>query len=76
MDHPRLKHHTNFHIFEDYHPVICCTVSRRVAGGELSEGGYIQGAGDDTENWAHGLSPPVFWANREVLLSTPEAELA
>jgi tRNA A64-2'-O-ribosylphosphate transferase len=63
------------HIFEDYHPVICCTVSRRVAGGELSEGGYIQGAGDDTENWAHGLSSPVFWANREVLLSTPEADL-
>ncbi|KAE9374593.1 tRNA a64-2'-o-ribosylphosphate transferas-like protein [Stipitochalara longipes BDJ] len=62
-------------IFEDFHPVICCTVSRRVAGGELSECGYIQGAGDDTENWAHGLSPPVFWANREVLLSTPEAEL-
>jgi tRNA A64-2'-O-ribosylphosphate transferase len=46
-----------------------------VAGGELSEGGYIQGAGDDTENWAHGLSPPLFWAKREVLLSTPEAEL-
>ncbi|PMD43469.1 tRNA a64-2'-o-ribosylphosphate transferas-like protein [Hyaloscypha variabilis F] len=62
-------------IFEDFHPVICCTVSRRVAGGENSEGGYIQGAGDDTENWAHGLSPPVFWANREVLLSTPETEL-
>jgi tRNA A64-2'-O-ribosylphosphate transferase len=62
-------------IFEDFHPMICCTVSRRMAGGELSEGGYIQGAGDDTENWAHGLSPPVFWANRETLLSTPEAEL-
>ena len=62
-------------VFEDFHPVICCTVSRRVAGGELSEGGYIQGAGDDTENWAHGLSPPVFWAKREVLLSAPEAEL-
>lgn len=62
-------------IFEDFHPVICCTVSRRVAGGELSEGGYIQGAGDDTENWARGLSPPVFWANKELLLSTPEIEL-
>jgi len=62
-------------IFDDFCPVICCTVSRRVAGGELSEGGYIQGAGDDTENWSYGLSPPIFWANREVLLSTPEAEL-
>jgi tRNA A64-2'-O-ribosylphosphate transferase len=46
-----------------------------VVGGELSGGGYIQGAGDDTENWAHGLSPPVFWANKELLLSTPELEL-
>lgn len=40
-------------IFEDYHPIICCTSSRRViAGAEMSEGGYIQGAGDDTEHWA------------------------
>lgn len=62
-------------IFEDFHPVICCTVSRKVAGGEISEGGYIQGAADDTENWALGLSPPVYWANREVLSSTPESRL-
>src|SRR6266487_750297 len=48
-------------IFEDFHPIICCTVSRRVSGGEISEGGYIQGAGDDTENWAHGLTPSIFW---------------
>ncbi|KAF8847644.1 tRNA a64-2'-o-ribosylphosphate transferas-like protein [Acephala macrosclerotiorum] len=62
-------------VFGDFHPVICCTVSRRVAGGEVSEGGYIQGAGDDTENWAHGLTPPVFWANKPLLLNTPENEL-
>lgn len=65
----------NPQIFEEYHPVICCTVSRRVVGGEVSEAGYIQGAGDDTENWAHGLSPPIFWANKEVLISTPEVKL-
>jgi tRNA A64-2'-O-ribosylphosphate transferase len=62
-------------IFEEFHPIICCTVSRRVAGAEVSERGYIQGAGDDTENWAHGLSPPIFWANREILTSTSESEL-
>ncbi|KAK8034351.1 hypothetical protein PG993_009346 [Apiospora rasikravindrae] len=62
-------------IFEDYHPVICLTSSRRVQGGEMSEGGYIQGAGDDTENWALGLTPVVFWRNEELLLSTPEADL-
>ncbi|QSZ35585.1 hypothetical protein DSL72_008455 [Monilinia vaccinii-corymbosi] len=62
-------------IFEDFHPVICCTVSRRVSGGEVSEGGYIQGAGDDTENWAHGLTPKIFWANQEILLETGEDDL-
>ncbi|KAL8392778.1 hypothetical protein RB595_002816 [Gaeumannomyces hyphopodioides] len=62
-------------IFEAFHPIICCTSSRRVAGTEMSESGYIQGAGDDTENWAHGLTPPVFWANAARLLATPEADL-
>jgi tRNA A64-2'-O-ribosylphosphate transferase len=62
-------------VFEDFHPVICCTSSRRVSGTEVSEGGYIQGAGDDTENWAHGLTPPVFWANFGLLMDTPEEEL-
>ncbi|KAI1121938.1 initiator tRNA phosphoribosyl transferase [Nemania abortiva] len=62
-------------IFDDAHPVICCTSSRRVPGGEMSEGGYIQGAGDDTENWALGLTAPVFWNNIDLLLSTPESDL-
>ncbi|RDL32071.1 Uncharacterized protein BP5553_09473 [Venustampulla echinocandica] len=61
-------------IFEDFHPIICCTVSRRVAGGVI-EGDYVQGAGDDSENWAHGLSPPIFWENYEALLSTSESDL-
>jgi tRNA A64-2'-O-ribosylphosphate transferase len=63
-------------IFEDYRPVICCTASRRIVGGsEMDEGGYIQGAGDDTENWAHGLTPPVFWKHSQELLDTPETDL-
>lgn len=63
-------------IFEDCHPVICCTSSRCVVGGaEMGEGGYIQGAGDDTENWARGFTPAVFWRHAEVLAETPEADL-
>ena len=62
-------------IFEDFRPIICCTVSRRLADGESGGGDYIQGAGDDTENWAHGLTPSIFWSNRETLLSTPEYDL-
>lgn len=41
----------------------------------MSEGGYIQGAGDDSEGWAYGLTPPVFWANREILKNTAEDDL-
>lgn len=41
----------------------------------MSEGGYIQGAGDDSESWAYGLTPPVFWANRDILKNTLESDL-
>lgn len=62
-------------LFDDFHPVVCCTSSRRVPGGEMSEAGYIQGAGDDTENWALGLEPALFWRHRAALLAVPEADL-
>ncbi|KAK3308828.1 tRNA A64-2'-O-ribosylphosphate transferase [Chaetomium strumarium] len=62
-------------IAEEYHPVVCCTASRRVVGAEMSEAGYIQGAGDDTENWALGLTAEVFWRHRETLLAASESEL-
>jgi tRNA A64-2'-O-ribosylphosphate transferase len=41
----------------------------------MDEGGYIQGAADDTEMWAHGLEAPLFWENIDELLETPEPEL-
>ncbi|KAL5604080.1 hypothetical protein BROUX41_002069 [Berkeleyomyces rouxiae] len=65
-------------VFDGFRPVICCTASARsmTAGGEIFSGaGYVQGAADDTEMWAHGLTAPLFWAHREALLATPEAEL-
>lgn len=62
-------------IFQDYRPVICCTASKRVVGSEMDQGGYIQGAGDDTENWAQGLTPDVFWTHTDDLLEASEAEL-
>ena len=60
---------------DDFYPVVCCTASRRVAGAEASEGRYIQGAGDDSEGWSRGLTPPVFWKYREKLRATPEHNL-
>ncbi|KAK8171478.1 tRNA '-O-ribosylphosphate transferase [Phyllosticta citrichinensis] len=61
--------------FQDFHPVILCTSSRRVLAGEVSEGGYVQGAGDDAEGWACGLTPQLFWDNKQKLLETAEGEL-
>lgn len=61
--------------FPDFHPVICCTVSKRTSGSEFGHGVYIQGAGDDTENWAHRLTPSIFWGNTQILLSAADNEL-
>ncbi|OCK77273.1 tRNA a64-2'-O-ribosylphosphate transferase [Lepidopterella palustris CBS 459.81] len=62
-------------VFLDFHPVILCTSSRRVRGGEVSESGYVQGAGDDSEVWACGLTPSLFWKHREQFLRTNEEDL-
>jgi tRNA A64-2'-O-ribosylphosphate transferase len=59
----------------EFYPVVCCTSSRRVNGAEMSEGGYIQGAGDDTENWAHGLTSQIWWRHADELLATAEGDL-
>ena len=61
--------------FTDFHPIVLCTASRRVHGNEGSENGYIQGAADDQEAWSYGLTPKLFWSNKEQLLSTNEDEL-
>jgi tRNA A64-2'-O-ribosylphosphate transferase len=61
--------------YEDFYPIVLCTASRRVKGGEVSEGGYIQGAGDDAEGWSHGLTPGLFWQYEDELLATSEEEL-
>ncbi|KIW27229.1 uncharacterized protein PV07_06987 [Cladophialophora immunda] len=55
--------------------VVLCSASRRVRGAEISEGGYIQGAGDDSEGWSHGLTAELFWKQRELLMETPEDDL-
>ncbi|KAL8839468.1 MAG: hypothetical protein Q9176_004464 [Flavoplaca citrina] len=60
---------------QPYHPIICLTTSRRVHGTENSERNYIQGAGDDSESWSHGLTPELFWRHKDNLMSTTEAQL-
>lgn len=56
----------------EYHNVLCCTASRRVFGAEMTEDGYIQGAGDDSEGWSNGLTPTLFWRHRELLAAAQE----
>lgn len=59
--------------FPEFHPVVLLTASSRVSGSEsTSETGYVQGAADDAEAWAQGLTAPLFWQHSETLLSTPE----
>ena len=41
----------------------------------MTEGGYIQGAGDDSEGWSKGLTPTLFWRHSEQLLATSEEEM-
>ena len=57
--------------------LILCSASRRVVGAEVSEAGYIQGAGDDSEGWARDLTPELFWQHKELLLNqSTEEELS
>ncbi|QKX61115.1 uncharacterized protein TRUGW13939_08262 [Talaromyces rugulosus] len=66
---------TDLHKSGQYNLFVLCSASRRVHGAEASEGGYIQGAGDDSEGWSNGLTAPVFWESKDVLLATEESEL-
>lgn len=60
---------------EDVSTLVLCSASRRVRGAEASEGGYVQGSGDDHEGWSCGLIPDLFWRHQDVLLETSETEL-
>lgn len=59
----------------DHHQIICCTSSRRVVGAELTENGYIQGAGDDSEGWAKQLTAELFWSHHQSLLGMSDEQL-
>lgn len=60
----------------EFNRVVCCTASRRVRGAEMSEDGYIQGAGDDSEGWSQGLTPALFWRHSEELLQMSEEQIS
>ena len=55
------------------HKVYLCMSSNFTETSE--DNGYVQGAGDDSESWAQGLTAKLFWSHREELLKACEAEL-
>lgn len=64
------------HTSDLYHPVLLC-MSSQYQKSSISESysGYVQGAGDDAESWALGLTPSVFWEHHSDLLAASEDEL-
>lgn len=54
--------------------MVCCTASRLPCPDAL-ESGYVQGAADDSESWAHGLTPSLFWAHSKHLLNSSGDQL-
>ncbi len=46
-----------------------------MSGESHSVSNYVQGAADDSESWALGLGPALFWANNALLMTAPESEL-
>ncbi|ORX82041.1 initiator tRNA phosphoribosyl transferase [Basidiobolus meristosporus CBS 931.73] len=56
---------------ETFHPVLCLSASRQIKSAMEPQPGYmyIQGAADDHECWAMGLTPSLFWEHHEEILT-------
>ena len=51
----------------DFFPLVCASVSST----EMPFPEYVQGAGDDHESWAMGLSAELFWRHRDEIMASP-----
>ncbi|KAK4997423.1 tRNA A64-2'-O-ribosylphosphate transferase [Elasticomyces elasticus] len=60
---------------DHFHTIVLCTASCCSPGGEASDNGYVQGAADDSESWACGLTPILFWQSLHDLLNASEDDL-
>jgi len=57
---------------------VCISASKLVSEGlERRSAGftYVQGSGDDHESWSRGLTPEMYWKNKEYLLSLSRSTL-
>ena len=58
-------------------PIICISVSSMIDDEKFRvkhSFPYIQGAGDDEENWARGLNAKLFWDNYRLLIECKHAD--
>ncbi|TCD69514.1 hypothetical protein EIP91_007444 [Steccherinum ochraceum] len=58
--------------------VVCISASKQVAEGvERRSSGYayVQGSGDDHELWGMGLTPQIFWEEKDNILDTTRSDL-
>ncbi|KAK4057607.1 tRNA A64-2'-O-ribosylphosphate transferase [Microbotryomycetes sp. JL221] len=63
----------------DFHPVVCVSASKLAAdedGLERASGfTYVQGSGDDHEEWSKGLTPSIFWKHSDRIFSASRVEI-
>lgn len=61
---------------ESFHPVYLCMASQYQDDPQsIGSPDYVQGAGDDTETWAHGLTAAAYWRYMNELLECSEDQL-
>ncbi|THH32491.1 hypothetical protein EUX98_g1661 [Antrodiella citrinella] len=62
-----------------FYPVICVSASKQILVDGLdrrSNGfAYVQGSGDDHELWGMGLTPQMFWREKDQLLEATRSDL-
>ncbi|KAK4055238.1 tRNA A64-2'-O-ribosylphosphate transferase [Microbotryomycetes sp. JL201] len=65
--------------FPDFYPVVCVSASKLASEEDGLEraGGYtyVQGSGDDHEEWSKGLTPDVFWANEKSIMAASRNDI-
>ncbi|KAM9957786.1 hypothetical protein ACTFIW_012757 [Dictyostelium discoideum] len=52
-----------------FHPLYLVSCSDNRREGHPSYRQYVQGAGDDEEQWSFGLTPQLFWSNHKEILA-------
>lgn len=65
-----LPHPSTYLNRKNRHYIVLCTASGRSSTIDRASSDYVQGAADDSESWACGLTPSKFWTYQHQLLST------